>query len=111
MPARTPEAALSQVWLLVAATGASALGLKAAGPVLLGGRSLPGRLAGLVGLLAPALLAALIAVQTFGHEQSLVVDERLAGLAAAAVALALRAPVLAAVVLAAVVAGGLRALG
>jgi hypothetical protein len=40
-----------------------------------------------------------------------VIDERLAGMAAAAVALWLRAPVLLAVIAAAVVTGGLRALG
>ncbi len=39
-----------------------------------------------------ALLAALVAVQAFSSGQELVVDGRLAGLAVAAVALALRAP-------------------
>ena len=39
-----------------------------------------------------ALLAALVAVQTFTSGHDLVIDSRLAGLAAAAVALALRAP-------------------
>ncbi len=39
-----------------------------------------------------ALLAALVAVQAVASGQDLVVDGRLAGLAAAAVALALRAP-------------------
>ena len=101
---------MSEVWLLVILTGASAVLLKAAGPVLLGGRALPERLGGVVALLAPALLAALIATQTFGDGKSLVIDERVAGLGAAAVALWLRAPVLAVVVIAAVVTGGLRAL-
>ena len=102
---------MSEIWLLVGLTGASAVTLKAVGPVLLGGRALPERFGGVVALLAPALLAALIATQTFGHGRALVVDERVAGLAAAAAALWLRAPVLLAVVLAAVVTGGLRALG
>ena len=39
-----------------------------------------------------ALLAALVAVQTFTSGQELVIDGRLAGLAVAALALALRAP-------------------
>jgi hypothetical protein len=102
---------MSEVWVLVALTGVSAVLLKAAGPVLLGGRALPERLDGVVALLAPALLAALIATQTFADDEALVVDERVAGLGAAALALWLRAPVLVAVVVAAVVTGGLRALG
>jgi branched-subunit amino acid transport protein len=47
-----------------------------------------------------ALLAALVAVQTFASGQDLVVDGRLAGLAVAAVALALRAPFIVVLVLA-----------
>ena len=62
-------------------------------------------------LLPVALLAALVAVQTFGSGQSLVADARLAGVAAAAVALVLRAPFLIVVVAAAVVAAGLRYAG
>lgn len=59
-------------------------------------------------LLPVALLAALIAVQILGDGTTLAVDARLAGLAAAAVALALRAPFLAVVVVAAVVAALVR---
>lgn len=102
---------MSEVWLLVLLTGVSAVTLKPVGPVLLGGRGLPERFGGVVALLAPALLAALIATQTFGNGKALVIDERVAGLSAAALALWLRAPVLLAVVVAAVVTGGLRALG
>jgi branched-subunit amino acid transport protein len=46
----------------------------------------------LVTFVPAALLAALVAVQAGASGQDLVVDGRLAGLAAAAVALALRAP-------------------
>ncbi len=101
---------MSEIWLLVVLTGVSAVLLKAVGPVLLGGRALPERFGGVVALLAPALLAALIATQTFADGKTLVIDERVAGLSAAAMALWLRAPVLLAVVAAAVVTGGLRAL-
>jgi branched-subunit amino acid transport protein len=45
-------------------------------------------------LLPVALLAALVGVQTFGEGQSVVIDARLAGLAAAIAALLLRAPFL-----------------
>lgn len=65
----------------------------------------------IAGLLPLALLGALVAVQTFASGQSLVIDARLAGLAAAAVALLLRAPFLAVVLVAAVAAAVLRALG
>jgi branched-subunit amino acid transport protein len=47
-----------------------------------------------------ALLAALVAVQAFTSGHALVVDGRLAGLAVAAVALALRAPFIVVLVLA-----------
>jgi hypothetical protein len=58
-----------------------------------------------------ALLMALVAVQTFAVGQTLVVDARAAGLAAAIVALMLRAPFLVVVLVAAAVAAGMRALG
>lgn len=94
---------MSAVWLMVAVTGAATIVLKSLGPVLLGGRDLPAGVMGIVALLAPSLLAALIAVNTFASGRHLTVDARAAGLAAAAVALLFRAPVLVAVVIAAVV--------
>lgn len=92
---------MSSTWLVVALVGAGTIAIKAAGPVLLGGRPLPERLTGVVELLAPAVLGALVAVQTFGAGQSLVVDERLIGVAAAALALWRKAPLLIVVVVAA----------
>ncbi|MDA3021798.1 MAG: AzlD domain-containing protein [Actinomycetota bacterium] len=62
-------------------------------------------------LLPIAMLAALVAVQTFGSGQSLVIDARLAGVAVAVVALLLRAPFLAVVLAAAITAALLRASG
>jgi branched-subunit amino acid transport protein len=98
------------VWIVVTVVGAATVALKALGPLALGGRELPPRLIGLVALLAPALLAALVVTQTLGDDEGLVVDERLAGVAAGAGALALRAPLLAVVVVAAAVTAGARAL-
>jgi len=89
-------------WIVVGTLGAATMLLKAAGPMLLGGRELPERVARLLTLLAPALLAALIAVLVFGGDRRLVVDERLVGLGAAVVAAALRAPIIVVVVAAAV---------
>ena len=62
-------------------------------------------------LLPVALLAGLTAVQTFSDGRGLVIDARAAGVAAAAVALLLRAPFLVVVLVAAAVAAGLRAAG
>ena len=94
---------MSGVWVAVLLVGAATVALKAVGPVLLGGRPLPGHLTGVVSLLAPSLLAALVVTQAVGGDRELVLDERLLGLGAAAVAIALRAPLLAVVVAAALV--------
>ena len=100
---------MTTTWTVVAVVGAGTIAIKALGPVLLGGRPLPRRVAAVVALLAPAVLAALVATQAVGGERELVVDERLAGLGAAAVALAARAPILVVVVVAAAVTALLRA--
>jgi branched-subunit amino acid transport protein len=92
---------MTETWLVVALVGAGTVAIKAAGPVLLGGRPLPERLTRVVELLAPAVLAALVAVQTFGEGESLVVDERLLGVAAAGIALWRKAPLLVVVIVAA----------
>ncbi|GLZ41103.1 AzlD domain-containing protein [Actinokineospora sp. NBRC 105648] len=59
-------------------------------------------------LLPVALLAALVAIQTFGDKDSLTVDTRTVGLAVALGAILLRLPFLAVVALAAAVTAGLR---
>jgi len=99
---------VSGVWIAVLVVGAATIALKAAGPVLAGGRELPQGSARVVGLLAPALLAALVATQAFAADEALVLDERAAGLAAGAVAIVLKAPLLVVVVVAATTAALLR---
>ncbi len=94
---------MSAAWATMLLLGSATMAIKAAGPVALGGRDLPGRLTGAVELLAPAVLAALIVVQVFGGDRRLELDERALGLVAAAVAVWLRAPVLVVVIAAAVV--------
>jgi branched chain amino acid efflux pump len=97
-------------WILVGLVGGGTIALKGVGPLLLGGRKLPGRLTGVVSLLAPTLLAALIVTQAFASGSRLVVDARVAGMAAAVVAILLRAPVLVVILVAAVAAAVTRAL-
>ena len=92
---------MTPVWFAVAVVGAGTVAIKALGPVALGGRPMPERLTGVVELLAPALLSALVVVQAVGGDREIVLDERLIGLAAAAIALRLKAPVLVVVVVAA----------
>ena len=99
------------VWIAVAVVGAGTIALKGLGPALLGTRRLPERMATLVGLLAPTLLAALVVTQTLGSSDGLSVDARLVGVGAAVLALALRAPLIVVVALAAVATAVTRALG
>lgn len=99
---------MSSAWLAVLVVGAATIAIKAAGPVLAGGRELPLGSARVVDLLAPALLAALVATQAFAADEALVLDERATGLAAGALAIALRAPLLVVVVVAAATAAVLR---
>ena len=98
------------IWLVVGLTFAATAVFKAAGPAVLGGRPLPPRLLGPLRLLAPALLAALVATSVLGGDRRLVLDARALGIAAAAVAVWRRAPVLVVVVLAAAVTALARAL-
>jgi branched-subunit amino acid transport protein len=101
---------MSAAWTAVLVVGLATVALKAAGPVLAGDRELPPGSARVVDLLAPALLAALVATQAFASDEALVLDERAAGLLAAGVAIALRAPLVVVVIVAAVTAASLRAI-
>jgi branched chain amino acid efflux pump len=108
MPDRV-EAGLSAIWLTVLVVGAATIAIKATGPVVLAGRELPPRLLGVVELLAPALLAALVVTEAIAGDRRYVFDARLLGLGAAVVAIRLRAPLLVTIVVAAVVAAVARA--
>jgi uncharacterized membrane protein len=79
-------------WWTIAALGAGAYAFKAIGLVALGGRTLPLRTQACLALIPPALLGALIVTNTFGDGRSLVVDARVVGVAAAAVATWRRLP-------------------
>ena len=92
---------MTEPWLVTMVVGAVTITIRAAGPVLLGGRELPQGLTSLFEGLVPALLAAFVVVNTFGEGQSLTVDVRVVGVGAAALVIAARAPMLLAVVVAA----------
>ncbi len=95
-------------WVVIAAVGAATMLFKASGPVVLGRRELPARALALVEVLAPAMLAALVVTQAVGGDRSIVIDERLTGVAAAGVAIWLRAPLLLVMVVAAATAALIR---
>jgi branched chain amino acid efflux pump len=101
---------VSAAWISVLVVGLATIAIKAAGPVLAGGRELPEGAGRVVELLAPALLAALVATNALATDNEIVIDQRAAGLGAAAVAVLLRAPLLVVVLVAAATAAGLRAL-
>ncbi len=95
-------------WAAILALAAGTYAMKAAGPVLLGGRRLPPRVERAVDQMPAALLAALVAVQTLTHEGDLTLDARAPGVAAAAVAAWRGAPFLVVVAVAMAVTAGVR---
>lgn len=99
---------MTAVWTSIALVAVANFAIKAAGPVLLGGRELPELLLRIIALLASAILTALVVVGTLSEEGSLKVDEQTAGVAVAGVALLARAPLLVAIALGAITAALLR---
>jgi branched-subunit amino acid transport protein len=97
---------------LVVIVGSAALVylLKAAGPLLLGGRELPSWLNRLATLLPAALLSALVGVASAADGKSLSIDPRLAGVIAAAIALWRKAGFIVVVLVAAVATAAARQL-
>jgi len=98
----------NEAWIVVALVGVATVAFKAAGPVLIGRRSLPPNVQSVVDLLAPVMLIALVVTQTFGGDEEVTVDARVAGVGAALVAILLRAHVIVAMAIAALVTALLR---
>lgn len=98
---------LSIVMLTIAAWGQRLVGAFLIGPWL---QKRP-VLAKAAGLIPAAVVMAVIVQLTVGRGRDLVIDERLAGMAVAAVLVWRRAPFIMVVIAAAVVTAGLRALG
>jgi len=83
---------VSAPWAAVIAVGAGTVVLKAVGPVGVSGRRLPARVNDLLTMVAPAILAALVVTEAFASGRSLLLDARVAGLAAGVIAILVRAP-------------------
>jgi hypothetical protein len=99
------------IWITIAALALGTAVLKLAGPLVLGGRPLAPNAMSVVELLASALLAALLVVETFGKGRSLVVDARVLGVGFAAILLTRRVPMILAVLGAASVTAIARVIG
>ncbi|WP_028063863.1 AzlD domain-containing protein [Solirubrobacter soli] len=101
---------MTAVWITIAVLTVGTAGMKIAGPLLLGERPPGERTLAMTGLVAPALLAALVVYETFSASgNGITLDARAAGLGAAVVAIALRAPMIVVILFAAAVTAGLRA--
>ena len=96
-------------WALIGLCAAVTVVIKAAGPVALGGRTLPRWLLDVIGLLAPALLAALVCASALADGQRLAAGADTAGVAVAGVVLWRGGSIVLGVVVAAAVTAGLRA--
>jgi hypothetical protein len=89
-------------WLTVAVLCIGTAAIKGTGPLAMGERQPTGRLASVIALVAPALLAALVVYETLnGGSHSLKLDARLVGLAAAGLSLYARLPITVVVIAAA----------
>lgn len=101
---------MNGAWPTIALLTAFSVAIRAAGPLALGGRSLGRDTSSVIELLAPALLAALIVVETVGGTDGLEPDARIAGVAVAGLVLARRrSAMLTAIAVAALVTAGARA--
>ncbi len=74
---------MSAAALTIAVLAVTSALTRASGVLIMHGRRLPPRLEGVVDLLAPALLTALIMVETVGGDNSIEVTASIAGVAAA----------------------------
>lgn len=99
-----------QVWWLILGLAALTALIKAAGPVLLGGRALPAPVTRVIVLMAPTLLSALVVTSVLASGRSWSVGAHTVGVAVAAVMLWRRCSLVLSVVVAVLVTAGLRAL-
>lgn len=102
---------MRDVWLTIAGLAITTAAIKASGPIVLGGREIPGPVRRVLSLLGPAVLSALVVTQTFADSDgALTLDERALGVAAAAVVFLRRGSIVATIIVAAAVTALARAL-
>lgn len=101
---------MSPTVLLIAGCAIVTAVIKAAGPIALGGRELPAWMNGVIMLLAPALLTALVVTHTFADGKELAVGAETVGVAAGGLVAWRFGSMIGCVAIAAVVTAGLRAL-
>ena len=75
------------IWVVIGLCAAVTAVIKGAGPVALGGRDLPTWFSGVIQLMAPALLAALVCVAAFSDHEEWAIGADTAGVAAGGLAL------------------------
>jgi hypothetical protein len=102
---------MTAAWITIAVLFVGTALSKAAGPLTTGGKRPSGTALRVTRLVAPAILAALVAYETLSNDgHGLVVDARVVGLGAAALAILARAPMIVTVLLAAAATALTRAL-
>jgi branched-subunit amino acid transport protein len=97
-------------WSLIAGCAVVTALIKAAGPVAFGGRDLPARLGGVIELMAPALLVALVVTQALADGEHIAIGADTAGVGLAGVVLWRGGSIILGVAVAVVVTAGLRAI-
>ena len=95
---------------LIAGLAIVTFAIKAAGPVVLGGRELPAQALGVISLLAPALLAALVVTATLADGKEIAVGDQTAGVAVGGLVAWKTGSIIGCVVIAAAVTAALRAI-
>jgi hypothetical protein len=100
----------TQVWVLIGGLVVTTALIKAAGPVLVGGRDRPAPLMRVVALAAPPLLAALVVTSVLTEGRSLSAGADTVGVAVGGLLLLCRVPLVASATVAVVVTAVLRAL-
>lgn len=102
---------MADVWITIVVLTITSAMIRAGGPLLVGGRAIPPRFSGVIDLLGPALLTALIVNETLGGDGSLEISASIAGVVAAgAVLVRSRSAVLSAILVSAAITALLRAL-
>lgn len=103
---------MSEGWITILGLALTTVIVRASGPLVVRGRPLPPQLAGVIEMLGPAVLTALIVVELFSDDGEIVVGAAVAGVLAAGVVLLRRqSALLTAIIVAAAVTAALRALG